>query len=105
MQTLKKWWGAILLGFSVLVAALFVARRRELGRLVDELTVDRAEVAIEILSARRDRIKADARDRDQRIADLDKDIAFNKRELIEAHEFGKGRSDEEIDFEYARLGY
>lgn len=106
-EWLKKagvWIAALLL---LLLGAGWLWRRQRaaLGRVRDELAVERAKKEIDKLRALREEVRVRVGEKDEAIADVDQQLSENKRRLIEAHENGQGLSDEEVEDAFARLGY
>jgi len=102
---LKKWWVAFAAGVFMLLGFALFSRRRQVGRLLDELTADRAKSEVKALGRIRDHmVKQDEVDT-KAVQRLDDEIQRNKRSLVEAHEHAEGLSDDEVDSEFARLGY
>lgn len=101
----KKWWAALVIGVVVLAGSLFWANRRRVGRLVDELAVERAKNEIEGLKKVRARLLEEGEEASEEIQSIDNEIKANKRAIIEAHENSEGLSDDEVEAELTRLGY
>lgn len=114
MQVLEKIW-SWLKKFGLAIAAVLLAiigfgwlwrrQQSQLGALRDRLAVERAQHEIRELSVVRERILASADAKKEQIESIDADIARNRRAIVEAHENGKGLSDEEVEDAFARLGY
>lgn len=108
---LKKWGGVL---FGALTATLLVVlgagwlwRRKvaELGRVQDELAVARAQREIAHLRGMREEIAHRVEEKDEVIEAIDRKLAENRRAIIEAHGYGQGLTDEEVEDAFARLGY
>jgi hypothetical protein len=114
MQALVKIWqwlkrfGLAIAGVVLALAGvgwLWARHRESVGALQDELAVERAQNAIRELKAVRAHVLNSADVKKEQIESIDADIARNKRAIIEAHENGKGLSDDEVEDAFARLGY
>lgn len=104
---IKKWGAAILGALLVVLGGGWLWRRhkRKVGEVKDKLAVAVATKRIERLRGERVQLAARVGEKDEKIEDLDKKIASNKRMIIEAHEYGEGLDDEDIEREFERLGY
>lgn len=107
-----KEWGGVLFGAiaAVLVLAigggwLWQRKQRELGAVKDELAVVEAQRDIAALTSRRDALIEQSDAKDPRVAEIDRDLAANRRRVIEAHENAEGMSDREVEDAFAGLGY
>lgn len=101
-------WGALLFGILLaLVGAgwLWQRRSQELGRIKDELAVERAQKQIAFLKGQRQEVARQVGEDDEAIKVIDEELARNRRELAEAHEHGQGMTDKEIVDALARMGY
>jgi hypothetical protein len=109
-EWLKK-WGGILFG-GIAAALLFVLgagwlwRRREqmLGKVKDQLAVEKAKGEIARLQGMRDQIVDQVGATDESIVRIDEELLDNKRKLVEAHEHGEGLEGEELERAFAELG-
>lgn len=108
---LKK-WGSWLLGgivtvlLGVLTLGWYVRRQnRQIGQLKDQVAVADAMKEITRLRALREGVAERVGEKDQAIEEVDRDLAANQRRIVEAHEGGKGLSDEEVAAEFVRLGF
>lgn len=101
----KEKWVAILVGLSMILGVVVVARRRQVGRLKNEIIFDAAKREIEVLQERRTVLLSQDGTKRKDIARLDGEILANKRAIIEAHEDAEGLSDANVEAEFARLGY
>lgn len=106
-EWLKRWGAALFGGLLVLVGAgwLWNRKAKELGRVRDELAVASAKKEIARLQGRREEIARQSDAKAEDIMGVDREIAANKRKLVEAHENGHGLSEEEVERAFARLGY
>ena len=105
-EWLKK-WGAAIAGVLLLVlGAGWLWRRQQaaLGRVTDQLTVERATKEISKLRAIRAEVSTRLDEKDEAIVHIDAQLPENKRQLVEAHELGQGLNDEEVEAAFARLG-
>lgn len=104
---LKKFGGWITGVLALLVGAgwLWKRQKERLGKLRDELAVSEATKEIEILRNLREKIAESATDLDVDIAQVDQQLAQQKRKIVEAFEKGTGLSDEEVERAFADLGY
>lgn len=103
---LKK-WGALILGALLAILGggwLWQRHKRKLGAVKDELKVARAQKDIERLRGERKQLAERVGEKDERVKDIDKKLAHNEREIVEAHEGGEGLSDEEVRQEFSKLG-
>lgn len=104
---LKK-WGAVILGVLLVIVGggwLWQRHKRRVGRLKDELAVAEATKEIERLRGQREQLAERVGEKDEQIDQIDDEIKRNKRKIVEAHEQGEGLSDDEIEQEFAQLGY
>lgn len=95
---LKRWGAAVAGGLLFLLGAGWLWRRKasELGRVKDELAVERAKSAIARLEGVREEVKRQVGEKDEAIEQIDRQLLENKRAIVEAHEHGEGLSDEEV---------
>jgi hypothetical protein len=109
-QWLKKWGGLFFGG--IVAALLFVMgagwlwRRREamLGRVRDELAVEKAKSEIARLQGMRAEVVRQVGENDAATAEIDEQLLGNRRKIVEAHEHGEGLSSEELERAFAELG-
>lgn len=101
----KRWWKYLVGGLAAVFSAVFLWRRRKVGQLKDELAAERAKSEIQVLKAYRARMLEEGVAKDEDIERLDREIQKNKRAIVEAHENAEGLSDDEVETEFARLGY
>lgn len=103
----KRWGAFLFAGLLVLMGAGWLWRRRtaELGRVQNELAVARAQKEIARLQGQRDEVALRVGEKDEKVEEIDKQLAANRRKIVEAHEHGQGLSDEEVEVAFARLGY
>ena len=104
---LKKWGIALLGGLLTLLTFGWFAKRKfsELGRVKDELALAEATAEIGKLRASRDAIEERVGEKDAVIEAIDESLTAQRRKLVEAHQLGEGKTDEEITNIFARLGY
>lgn len=106
-EWLKK-WGAAIAGVLLAVLGagwLWQRKSRELGRVKDRLAVERVKRDIARLQGMRKEISKRVGEKDEAIEGIDRQLAENRRAIVEAHEHGEGMSDEEVDEAFRRLGY
>jgi uncharacterized protein HemX len=106
MKWLKKWGAAIAGVLLVILGAGWLWRRQQarIGKLKDRLAVEEATKKIGELRVLREEVKDRVGEKDEAIADLDRQLLDNQRRIIEAYEGGEGLSDEEMLEEFRRLG-
>lgn len=105
---IKKRWAPIFGAIVVVgggVAGAYWLRRRALGRVQDELAVARAQKEIARLRGVRDEVARRVGEKDEVIEEIDSQLADNRRQIVEAHENGKGLNDEEVLRAFEALGY
>jgi hypothetical protein len=99
---LKK-WGGLLFG-GIAAALLFVVgggwlwrkKRAELGRVKDELAVERAKTEIARLRGLREQVAERVGEKDEAIEEIDRQLEGNRQAIIEAHEVPADMTDEEV---------
>lgn len=107
---LKKWGGVLFGGLTA--ALLFVLgagwlwsrRERMLGRVKDELAVEKAKADIALLRGVREEIVRQVGEKDQATVEIDERLLDNRRKIVEAHEGGEGLEGEDLERAYAELG-
>lgn len=113
MTKLKRWfsraWGWLVGIATILLAGIGLysyhrAKVRELGRVKDDLALQRATEEVRALRKVREEIAKEVEADDGRLRRLDAELARNARDIVEAHEGGQGLSDEEVLDAFARLG-
>ena len=103
-----KRWGLALFGVLAAIVTLGLYARhkqRELGAVKDELEIANATKEMARLRAQREMLAPQVKENDAVIEDLDSQMVRQKRRIIEAHENGRGLTDEEVVDEFARLGF
>lgn len=107
---IKKWGGVV---FGSLAAVLLLLlgggwlwrrKQAELGAVKDELAVERAKRDIERLRATRKEVARQVGEKDEAIAEIDRQLAKNRRKLADAHEGGENLTDEQVEAALERLG-
>lgn len=103
---LKKWGGWILGGLVAILTLGLVTKavHSRLGKVKDELAIAEATKKIGELRATRVQIEERVEEKDEALAVIDRQLAENRRRIIEAHEGGEDLTDEEVLEEFARLG-
>lgn len=107
---MKKWGGALFGGIAALLLLilgggwLWRREQNKLGRVRDELVVEKATSKIRELRAVRSEVALHAGEKDQAIQQIDAQIAEQRIVVAEAHEHGADLSAEELEDEFARLG-
>lgn len=109
-EWLKK-WGAWLFG-GIAAVLLFILgggwlwRRQQskLGRVQDQLAVERASAKLRELRAVREEVSKHADEKDEAIEQIDRQIEEQRVVIRDAHEHGANLSAEELADEFARLG-
>jgi len=104
---LKK-WGAWLAGALLVVLTLgFIGKKLWRNKLQaeDKLKVAEAEKELEYLRGLRVEVEARVDEQDEAVADIDARIEEQRKTIREVMTTGAGMSDEEIEAEFARLGY
>lgn len=111
---MKKAWewlkkaGVWIVGVLLLLIGagwLWQRQRSALGRVRDELAVERATKEVERLRAVRKEIHARVGEKDDAIEEVDRQLRVNTRQIVEAHENGEGLDDDEVADAFARLGF
>ena len=103
----KKGGLALLGGLLFLLSLKWIigSRNKEIGRLKDKLSTEEATSEIERLRAVRKRVLTDVNVDDGVIEEIDKELAKNRRLLVEAsNEDNTELTDDEIEEEFAKLG-
>ena len=98
---------ALLGGLAALLAVawgIHYARRRA-GGLSDRVAVESARREIAALTARRDALTEHSDEREPEVAEIDTALAINRRRIVEAHVGTGDMSSDEVEREYAGLGY
>lgn len=101
-------WGLAIAGILLLALGagwLWRRKQRELGRVRDQLAVEESRREIAALQAQRDAVLARVDEHEPEVAAIDRQLADNRRRIVEAHEHGRGLSDEEVEDAFAKLGY
>jgi hypothetical protein len=75
-----------------------------LGRVKDELAVQKAKTEIAKLQGMRDEIVRQVGGNDAATAEIDEKLLDNKRKIVEAHEHGAGLEGEDLERAFAELG-
>jgi len=110
-EFVKKWGGAIFAALAAILLAVLGAgwlwrkKEAEAARLKDELAVAEATKEIARLTATREEVARQVGEKDEAIADVDRQLKENRRKIVEAHEGMEGLSDGEVEDALARLGY
>jgi hypothetical protein len=103
---LKKagvWIALALLGL-ISMGWLWRRQKSKLGRLEDQLAVEKGVSQVKALQAERTVLKEQDADTAEEMARLDEKIAESRREIRDGFEFGYDATEEELDEELARLG-
>lgn len=95
---LKKWVGLILGGLLLILTFGFYVKRkkRQLGRVKDELAVSQATARVQVLRAQRERVAAEVGEKDIAIEEIDRKLKENEQEILDAHEIPEDMTDEEV---------
>ena len=104
---LKKWGLALFAGLLTIVTFGAYARRRslQLDAARDAAKVAEAKAKIEHLRGIREQLTERVEEKDEAIEAIDRELAAQKRKLVEAHEAGEGLTDQEVEEAFARLGF
>jgi hypothetical protein len=102
---LKRWGLAIAGALAVVLGAGWLWHRRStaLGRVTDKLAVEKARTQIAELQGMRTMLTERLDEKDEAIRTIDEQLAENKRRIVEAHEYGEGMTDAEIEEAFKRL--
>lgn len=103
MKKLWKW----IVGATVAVALLLgiTIRRRRVRRLLDAAAVAKATAEIDALKAVRAHVIEAEGEASLALARLDREIFENKKTIVRAYEEMESVPDDQIETEFARLGY
>lgn len=97
-------WIAMAILALVGLGWLWRTQKGKLGKLRDQLAVEKASSRVKELRAERSVLKEQDADNVLEIARIDEDLAHNRSEIRNAFEKGADATEEEIDEELARLG-
>jgi len=84
---------------------LWKRQRDALGKVRDQLAVERGLREVYRLRATREEVKKQVGEKDAAVEEIDRQLAENQRKIVEAHERGEGLSDDEVADAFARLGF
>lgn len=107
---LKRWGGALFGAISALLLLvlgggwLWRRQKSKLGRVQDQLAVEKATNKIHELRAVREEVERHAGEKDEAIAQIDAQIDAQREVIRDAHEHGADLSAAELADEFARSG-
>lgn len=104
---LRRWWGALaglLLALAGLVGVILV-QRRQLANEADRARVAEGLSRVRELRARREEVAAQVGAVSADVARIDEQLRESKRRILDLHEGGPDVPDDQLDEEFARLGY
>jgi hypothetical protein len=102
---LRKFWGWVVAGFAVVVAAVLYLQRRRALTAEAKLRIANAQRQIEVAGVIRRVLETDASEQTEAIAEIDQRIAESERQILAEHESTEGITRDEIRNRLARLGY
>lgn len=104
---LRKWWG-LLAGALALLAGLvgvILVQRRQLANEADRARVAEGLSKVRELQARREEVAAQTGLVTAEIEQLDAQILESKRKILDLHQGGPDVPDDQLEAEFARLGF
>lgn len=104
---LRRWWGLLAGALAVLagLVGVIVYQRRQLADSADAARVSEGVAKVRELRARREEIAAQTGAVTAEIEQLDAQIAESQRKILDLHVGGPDVPDDQLEAEFARLGY
>lgn len=104
---LRRWWAVVVGALAVLagLVGVILYQRRQLARAEDAAKVAEGVARVRELRARREEVAAQVGGVSAEIAQLDAQILESKRRILDLHVGGPDVPDDQLEAEFARLGY